>query len=76
MVACPTDGSFYHSYGLSIYCHDGSFINLHTKLTIQVFIYLIYVAGHNKIQIWKIQTKNIDTSLLFKIWGKLYKKRI
>ena len=24
MVACPTDGSFYHSYDLSIYCHDGS----------------------------------------------------
>ena len=27
------------------------FINVHTKLTIQVFIYFIYVAGHNKIQI-------------------------
>ena len=27
------------------------FINLHTKLAVQVFIYFIYVAGHNKMQI-------------------------
>ena len=32
------------------------FINLHTKLTVEVFIYIIYVAGHNKMQICKIQT--------------------
>ena len=32
------------------------FINLHTKLTVQLFIYFICVAGHNKVQIWKIQT--------------------
>ena len=23
MVPCPTDGRFYHSYDLSIYCHYG-----------------------------------------------------
>ena len=33
VVACFTDGSFYHTYDLSIYCHDGLFIyNLHTLL--------------------------------------------
>ena len=31
------------------------FINLHTKLTVQVLIYFIYVASYNKLKIWKLQ---------------------
>ena len=57
MVACPTDGSF--TIGMTsafIVIMIVPFINPHTELTVQVFIYFIYVAGHNKIQLWKIQT--------------------
>ena len=46
MVACPTDESFYHSYDLGIVMMV-PFINLHTKLTVQVFMYFIHVAGQN-----------------------------
>ena len=49
MVACATDGSFYHSYDLSIYCH-GSFYKSVDKVDSSNSVYFIYVAGHNKIQ--------------------------
>ena len=43
MVACPTDGSFYHSYDLSIYCHDGSLYKPAYKVD-SLIIYLFYLC--------------------------------
>ena len=43
MVACPTDGSFYHLYDLSIYCHDSSFYKSAYKVD-SSGIYLFYLC--------------------------------
>ena len=43
MVACPTDGSFYHSYDISIYCHDNSFHKSAYKVD-SSSIYLFYLC--------------------------------
>ena len=47
MVACPTDGSFYHSYDLSIYCHDGSLYKPAYKVDSSI-IYLFYLCCRSK----------------------------
>ena len=39
----PTDGSFYHSYDLSIYCHDNSFYKSAYKVD-SSSIYLFYLC--------------------------------
>ena len=43
MVACPTDGSFYHSYDFSIYCHDSSFYKSAYKVD-SSSIYIFYLC--------------------------------
>ena len=47
------------------------FTNLHTKLTVQLFIYFIYVAGHNKkdFDIWMSPYDSIKLILNLEIFA-------
>ena len=37
----PTDGSFYHSYDLSIYCYDGSPYKLAYKVDSSKYLFIL-----------------------------------
>ena len=54
MVACSTDGSFYHSYDFRIYCHDGSFYKLAYKVA-YLEIFTLYTPLN---QIYKYLTNS------------------
>ena len=76
MVACPTDGSFYHLYDLSI-CHDGSLHKPAYKVDSSI-IYLFYLCcrSQQNTDMENTTLEYIDTSWLFNIWPKTYIKRI
>ena len=58
MVACPTDGSFYHSYDLNIYCHEGSLYKPAYKVD-SSSIYLFYLCCRSQ-QNTDMENKNLE----------------